>query len=128
MWQTLAALGHAFRRLSIGNEGAFEVVDPEDPQPFLGFLRDCVSAHGAEVLAANIVRYRRFVFAVDPGPIVESAGLMEHLHGWQPAFEKWLAEFKENVAKLNADVKTFDAQIYAAAQPVARKYELIRVP
>src|SRR5207244_1938658 len=91
VWHTLAALGHAFRRLSIGNEAAFEVVDPEDPQPFLGFLKDCVSAHGAEVLAATLVRYRRFVWAIDPAPLAESAELVGHMQNWQAAFEKWLA-------------------------------------
>jgi Fe-S-cluster containining protein len=91
VWHTLAALAHAFRRLSIGNEGAFEVVDPEDPQPFLRFLKDCVGAHGAEVLAATVVRYRRFIWVIDPQPIAESAELAGHIRNWQPAFEKWLA-------------------------------------
>jgi Fe-S-cluster containining protein len=31
VWRTLAALAHAYRRLRVGNEVAFEVVDPEDP-------------------------------------------------------------------------------------------------
>ncbi len=34
-WRSLAALLHAFRRLAIGAEEAFEVVEPEDPGPFL---------------------------------------------------------------------------------------------
>ena len=91
VWRTLAALSHAFRRLNIGNEGAFDVVEPEDPQPFLGFLKDCVGAHGAEVLAGTVVRYRRFIWSVDPQPIVGSLDLADHLQNWQPAFEKWLA-------------------------------------
>ena len=44
------------------------------------------------------------------------------------AFDQWLGEFKSNVAKRVADVKQFDDQIYQANQPVARKYELSRVP
>ena len=44
------------------------------------------------------------------------------------AFEKWVAEFKANVTKLNALVKDYDEKIYQANQPVPRKYELTRVP
>lgn len=44
------------------------------------------------------------------------------------ALEKWLADFKATVTKLNDDVKKYDEQIYQANQPVARKYELARVP
>jgi hypothetical protein len=43
-------------------------------------------------------------------------------------FEKWLAtEFQPGVAKLQARVRDYEEQIYQANQPVARKYELIRV-
>lgn len=43
-------------------------------------------------------------------------------------FEKWRAgEFREGVAKFQALAKDFEEQIYHANQPVARKYELIRV-
>lgn len=44
------------------------------------------------------------------------------------ALEKWLPEFKANVAKALADAKNYEDQIYQANQPVARKYELTRVP
>jgi lysophospholipase L1-like esterase len=44
------------------------------------------------------------------------------------AFEKWLAEFKTNVTKLNALVKDYDEKIYQANQPAPHKYELSRVP
>ncbi len=43
-------------------------------------------------------------------------------------FEKWLAdEFQPGVAKLQAQLREYEEQIYQANQPVARKYELIRV-
>ena len=44
------------------------------------------------------------------------------------AFEKWLPEFKAKVTALMATAKEFEDQIYQANQPVARKYELTRVP
>jgi hypothetical protein len=44
------------------------------------------------------------------------------------AFAKWMAgEFKPGVAKFEALSKQFEEKIYQAAQPVARKYELVRV-
>lgn len=43
-------------------------------------------------------------------------------------FAKWTEEFKANVAKQHALAKEFEDKIYAANQPVARKYELKRVP
>ena len=44
------------------------------------------------------------------------------------AFAKWTEEFKTNVAKQQAMAKEFEDKIYAANQPKARKYELVRVP
>ncbi len=90
-WRTLAALMHAYRRLQIGNEAAFEGVEPEDVQPFVVFLSDCIAAHGAELLTANLIRYKRFIWSIDPKPLVESPALPEHLQNWQPAFARWLA-------------------------------------
>ena len=89
-WRTLAALLHAFRRLRIGNAGAFEVVEPEDPQPFLKFLADCVASHGADLLSATLHRYRRFIWSIDPAPLLAGA-VAGHLENWQPAFAQWLA-------------------------------------
>lgn len=101
-WQTLAALLHAFRRLQIGNEAAFEVVDPEDPQPFLLFLGNCISAHGADLLTANLFRYRRFIWSIDPKPLLESPELGRHLQDWQPAFAQWLAPQEDALRPLTA--------------------------
>jgi len=43
-------------------------------------------------------------------------------------FEKWLPEFKAGVAEKTALANQFEDQIYQANQPVARKYEITRVP
>src|SRR5579859_2674420 len=101
-WRTLAALLHAFRRLNIGNEGAFEVVEPEDVQPFVGFLNDCISAHGADLLTANLVRYRRFIWAIDAAPLFEDPSLPDHLRDWQPAFSQWLGPQEDLLRPLAA--------------------------
>jgi Fe-S-cluster containining protein len=101
-WLTLAALAHAFRRLRTGNEAAFEVVEPEDPQPFLRFLSDCIGAHGADLLAATATRYRRFIHAVDPAPLLVGGRLVEALGSWGPAYERWLAPQEEALRPLTA--------------------------
>ena len=101
VWRPLAALAHAFRRLRIGNEAAFEVVEPEDTQPFLAFLFECIGAHGADLLAATASRYQRFVWSIDPKPLLVPA-LGEHLHDWQPAFERWLAPQEDLLRPLQA--------------------------
>lgn len=47
----------------------------------------------------------------------------------QAQFDKWVAdEFKPAIAKVQSLAKDYEDQIYQANQPVARKYELIRVP
>jgi len=33
-------------------------------------MRDSIGAHGPELLAASAVRYRRFIHAIDPGPLL----------------------------------------------------------
>ncbi len=99
-WRTLAALVHAYRRLRTGNEDAFEVVEPEELQPFVLFLNDCISAHGADLLAANLARYRRFIWAIDPAPLLASPALPEHLRDWQAAFARWLAPQEEALRPL----------------------------
>ena len=103
VWQSLAAVAHAFRRLRIGNEAAFEIVEPEDLQPFLAFLFDCVAAHGADLLAATAARYRRFIWSIDPALLLSRLpAVAQHLHAWQPAFEKWLAPQDELLRPLAA--------------------------
>ena len=101
-WQTLAALLHAYRRLDIGNAAAFEVVVPEDVQPFVGFLADCIAAHGPDLLTANLVRYQRFIWSIDPKPLCESPALADHLRDWQPAFAQWLAPQEDALRPLQA--------------------------
>ena len=103
VWQPLAALAHAFRRLRIGNEAAFEAVDPEDPQPFLAFLFECIGAHGADLLASTAARYRRFVWSIDPAPLLSQLpALAQHLEEWQPAFAQWLAPQEDLLRPLAA--------------------------
>lgn len=96
-WRTLAALAHAYRRLRIGNEAAFAAIDPEDPQPFLRFLGDCIAAHGSELLAATAVRYKRFIWAVEAESLVTSPRLQPALREWGAAFERWLAPEEEQL-------------------------------
>jgi len=101
VWRTLAALAHAFRRLHVGGELAFEVVEPEDPRPFLLFLHGCIAAHGAQVLGATFLRYRRFVWAMDPAELVERLPcIVDHLDAWEPAMGKWLAPAEDGLRPL----------------------------
>ncbi|HYY52035.1 MAG TPA: hypothetical protein VE755_04130 [Myxococcales bacterium] len=90
VWRTLASLAHAYRRLEIGNEAAFEVVEPEDAQLFLRFLGDSIAAHGPDLLAASVSRYRRFIYAIDPAPLFASDKLAVTLRDWEPAFARWI--------------------------------------
>jgi len=55
------------------------------------FLNDCISAHGADLLTANLVRYRRFIWAIDAAPLFEDPSLPDHLRDWQAAVSQWLA-------------------------------------
>ena len=100
-WKSLAALAHAYRRLRTGNEAAFEVVEPEDAQPFLAFLADCISAHGADLLATTLHRYKRFIWSIDPAPLADGP-VAEHLQAWEPAFAAWLAPQEEALLPLTA--------------------------
>lgn len=91
-WLTLAAVLHGFRNLEPARVREFTAVPPEDPLPFLRFLRDCIATHGARLLATRLAAYRRFVYAVDIAPVLaDGERLIEHLHAWEPAFETWLA-------------------------------------
>ena len=101
-WHTLAALLHAYRRLRIGNEAAFEVVEPEDPEPFFWFLADCIGAHGAEMLKSGVMRYRRFIHAIDPAPLADSPRLLPALRDWRPAYGTWVSPHEEPLQPLAA--------------------------
>ncbi len=111
-WQTLSALLHAFRRLHLDDASAFEfsafefpafeVTAPEDPRPFVGFLADCIAAHGPDLLAASLIRYQRFIWSIDPKPLVGSPVLADHLRDWQPAFAQWLAPQEDALRPLQA--------------------------
>ena len=100
-WLSLAAVSHAYRRLRIGNEAAFEVVEPEDTEPFASFLANAIGAHGADLLEATLHRYRRFIWAIDPSPLFVPA-LVENLQNWQPAFARWLAKSEDVLQPLTA--------------------------
>ena len=101
VWKSLAGLLHAFRRLRTGNEAVFEVVEPEDPQPFLRFLYTCIGAHGPDILGASLTRYRRFIYAIDPAPLfARGPVLLGHLEAWQPALEKFLGPSEDALRPL----------------------------
>ena len=59
---------------------------------------------------------------------LEQAGNKDALEAKRAEIEKWLPEFKAGVAEKIALAKQFEDQIYQANQPVARKYELTRLP
>ena len=99
-WRTLAALLHAYRRLRVGNEDRFELVEPEDTGPFLRFLGDSIGSHGADLLNATVVRYKRFIWSIDPLPLVTSPLLIQHLDQWQPAYAQWLAPQEDSLRGL----------------------------
>jgi Fe-S-cluster containining protein len=103
VWRTLMAVSHAFRRLRIGNEASFEIVEPEDPQPFFRFLLACVGAHGAAMLSATLTKYRRFIWAIDSAQLAgREEVLAQHLEMWQPAYQRWLAPQEELLRPLTA--------------------------
>lgn len=102
IWHTLAAVLHAYRRLRIGNEAAFEIVEPEDPEPFFWFVADCIGAHGAAMLRSTLLRYRRFIHAIDPAPLLENPRLLDALRDWRPAYGTWLAPQEETLQPLAA--------------------------
>jgi len=104
-WHTLAVLADGFSRLKPDARGDCELVlDHQiDPAPFLRFFYACLGAHGPDLLAASLVKYRRFVHAIDPAPLVEQRRALEaHLTQWEPAFEQWLAPQEELLAPLAA--------------------------
>ncbi|MBI5397049.1 MAG: SGNH/GDSL hydrolase family protein [Verrucomicrobia bacterium] len=65
---------------------------------------------------------RRELQKLESGPDKEAAAAK------RAEFEKWQPEFKAAVAGKIALAKDFEDKIYQANQPVARKYELTRVP
>ena len=77
------------------------MVEPEDPRPFLLFMHACISAHGAQVLAKTLLRYRRFVWAMDPALLVERLPrIVDHLDDWEPALGTWLAPAEDALRPL----------------------------
>ena len=58
----------------------------------------------------------------------EQSGNKDAADAKRAEIEKWLPEFKAGVAEKIALAKQFEDEIYQANQPVARKYELTRVP
>lgn len=102
--RTLASLLDAFARLDPLREdgGGFEPRDA-DSGPFLSFLFACVGAHGPDLLTGTLLRYRRFVHAVDPATFLDRPEeLAHHLDAWQPAFERWLAPQEAHLRPLQA--------------------------
>ena len=107
VWRTLAALSFAFRRLRPAKAQAtladFAAVEPADPMPFLQFLLQSIDAHGADLLAASLIRYRRFIYATDISPALEDrAALERNLAGWRPAADAWLAPQEDVLRPLAA--------------------------
>jgi hypothetical protein len=100
-WRTLAAMVHAFRELRAGHEQDFAVAEPADMSPFFSFLRDAIAAHGANLLAARFVRYRRFVHAIDPAPLIDRRdALAQHLQDWESPMAAWLSPAEEPLRPL----------------------------
>ena len=60
--------------------------------------------------------------------MLEQQGNKDAAAAKRAEIERFQAEFKPAVAEKIALAKQFEDQIYQANQPVARKYELTRVP
>ena len=104
-WHTLAVLVDGFSRLAPDASGGCELrlEHALDVGPFLRFFWACIGAHGPDLLAASLVKYRRFIYALDPQPLLEQRALLEqNLTAWEPAFEQWLAPQDELLAPLAA--------------------------
>ena len=107
IWRTLAALSFAFRRLRPSAAQAsladFAATEPVDPMPFLQFLLQSIGAHGSDLLASNLIRYRRFIYATDISFALENrAELERHLVEWQAAAAAWLAPHEDALRPLAA--------------------------
>ena len=59
---------------------------------------------------------------------LEQSGNKDAAEAKRAEIEKWLPEFKAGVAEKIALAQQFEDQIYQVNQPVARKYEVTRVP
>ncbi len=104
-WHSLAVLLDGYSRLLPDASGAcaLELNHSIDPAPFLRFFWACIGAHGSELLAASFVKYERFIYAIDPKPLIAQRDLLEtHLMNWQPAFEQWLAPQDDALSALSA--------------------------
>jgi Fe-S-cluster containining protein len=102
-WQALGAVLHSMVGLTKANAAQFEVRPLPDSTAFLQFLWNCIGAHGAPLLAGAWLRYRRFIYAMDPARIVDRFDVFtQHLQAWQPAFAAWLAPQDEVLRTLTA--------------------------
>ena len=71
-------------------------------------------------LYAQLKGQRREVKKAEDGKVADLADK-------QAAFEKWHTEMKSKVATLLEDARKLEDQIYQANQPVAHKYEFVKL-
>jgi Fe-S-cluster containining protein len=104
-WHTLAVLLDGYARLAPDEDGKCVLLlnHGVEPGPFLRFFWACIGAHGPDLLMASFVKYRRFIHAIDPQPLVSRRQILEeHLTRWEPAFETFLAPQDDLLAPLAA--------------------------
>lgn len=95
-WRSLYAVAEGFRTLEARRPLAFACEEGADPQPFLRHLYSCIGANGPKTIASAMLRYRRFIHAIDAAPLLaDPERLVRALEDWPGAFERRLAAQEE---------------------------------
>ena len=79
----------------------FVCEEPAEPGPFLAHLWHCIGAHGGRALTSALLRYRRFIHALDVAPaFADLDRLVECFTDWPAAFERRLASQEDTLRPL----------------------------
>lgn len=91
-WRSLYAVAEGFRTLLPQRPLSFVCEEGADPMPFLRHLNSCIGANGPNTIASTLLRYRRFIHALDAGPaLADPQRLARALEAWPASFERRLA-------------------------------------